>query len=493
MLEDLKRKKVVPDDVTNLDAYFIELEDAQDAAIAELARTVNPQITLSRLLQDELAKLSDEERASMIAEATKKYSLINGDLTDASEFHSIKPSSPHMRVSVIGERYLALTASERAELAEEIVKAIKGNIKLNRDMRALLSEDGGFWHPLGVNYQPVVNNNHSVDDVLAMMILQRNTNGAYDKFKQLEQDARKYNELSNKASYLGQSTVAHISNMRHALLAEKLMDFMKEAGMEFDSVPVSEAAGAILEFDTAKNVGRSIASLLERSWAFYPKNAIRKAIEASKKQPLFIKLTSATGRAGYSPGSNMFYGGSLDAFVHEQGHWFQALAPNMGLIEHAFLADRASDNDRRDKLGKIVNALDAVKNDEDIDTEYSLSDANFSDEYTAKLYPRLFDSFVFSDYSQFWETFTTGMEDIFTNPGRYTQGRNRRAVVGSGINKEVIFDPYQDPRTGEWYRDSSMTERIKPRFITGRAKKDGMDIEHQGLVVGLLMMMHDWS
>jgi len=491
-LEDLKKidgDYRVPEGVTDLDAYLFDLWEKADKAEKDFKRSnTDPYNELTNLYASLLNGLSDKEYKDLVQEAIKKYGLVDVSALTFDDLEIDPDIDRFHNIVVSPRRDSAFLDSVLATRDPRIRMAVEKNRKLNRDMRALLPDDTYFIHPMGRHMQPVIDNAHTIHDVLLLMMLKKNRNGSYDKFLELEQAERKATK-ARTATSVAQYQITELTQRRHERLAKHLKDFMKEAGVEFDSVEMTETVGAILQYETAQPIDRQTARVLSESWQFYPKNAILKALESSRRtSPLFIQYK--TGRAGYSSRQNMFYGSKVDDFLHEQGHWFQNISPTIGRIEHAFLSDRATRDG--DALGKIVDSNDAQGTDT-LGNEISLSNTGLTDEYTGKLYERPAVGELFSAENQFWETFTTGLEDLFVNFGKFSRGQNQRAVVGSGISKEVIPDPYQDPRTGIWYKDSSKMERIKPRMILGRARKDGMDTELQGLVVGLLLMMNDWN
>ena len=490
VLKDLQASGLIPADVTDIDAHIQELRRQMEVTPTSV---FDPNNELAILRASLVRNLSDEDYTKLLQEAIKKYGLIDVEASTINDL-TIDPGIDRNRNLVVSPtRFGAFVNIDRPrELVgdTQATVALTGNKKLNREMRNLLSPEGGLIHPLGPNVQPVIDNTFGIHDVMAFMLLKRNHEASLDKFRELEKRARERNEAAN-ARYAADAKIRQITVERHQALSKHLMDFMKEAGVEFDSVKAADATGAILDYKTARAVDSSTADMLERSWKFYPKHVLLKALEAARRtKPLYVQnKTGKDGRAGFSPMLNMFYAQNLDAYVHEQGHWLQKLIPTIGTIEHAFLSDRATRGG--DTLGRLIDANSAVRSDT-LGKEVALSDTGLTHEYTGKVYGSPF-SDLFGPDGQFWETFTTGMEDLFINFGDYSRGQNQKAVIGSGVYKEVVEDPYQDPSTGIWYRDSTKTERIKPKFVVGRAKKDGMDTEFQGLIVGLLLMMNDWN
>jgi hypothetical protein len=95
--------------------------------------------------------------------------------------------------------------------------------------------------------------------------------------------------------------------------------------------------------------------------------------------------------------------------------------------------------------------------------------------------------------NRYTEVSTMGMQDLFTNPGRYSSANGRTAIVGQKRAKKVYRDPYQDPSTGIWYTDSSKTERIDPHTVIGRDKELGTDLDMKAFNIGLLLAIFDWD
>jgi hypothetical protein len=265
---------------------------------------------------------------------------------------------------------------------------------------------------------------------------------------------------------------------------------MKENGFEFDSVTVADFKGRIRtpSGGVVKNT-QSIGRELEKAFEFMPKNVILGLLDwlEQKGKYLNVRDSKARGHFDYTGDKSSLPGplirtNNADVLLHELWHFVQYINRNVAVLENAYIYGRAADkNGNLPRVGTIYGYSD----------ELGFKVDGLSSEYMAKQYA---DFGVFFDASN-WatEVSTMGMQDLFTNAGKYSTPKDKEAIVGQKRGKKVYKNPYQDPSTGIWYTDSTKSERIDPHTVVGRAKSEGIDFDMKAFNVGLLLALFDWG
>ena len=476
-LAQLIEEGLVPNTVTNLDEHVIELTgttvDLPDTSSASIQGTAE----LKGLRKSLVDSLSDEEYQALAQEVKDTYGLINGlaETEDELELDITRGKDPIASVAYLNGVAYGLRFDDR------VPAALEGNEKFHKEMLELTGEKDGLT-PLGTSSVIARFGNQKdlrLSDVMGGLLIARNHENAMSRYKEIVNNLREYNEKR----LMLEDTLRKINKRRHEIIREKSIELLKAAGFEFDSVGAADFGGTL---DMGRKTFDTLP-VLERSWEFLPRNMLLKAIETMKRKRSRLTVNFRGGRAGYNKGS--LHGSDTGAFLHEQGHWIEDTVEGIAYLEHAFLSDRASKGNG--KLSKVVAADGKLGAAGD---EISLSDVGLTQQYSGRMYKMMSSGLMtFSPKNRFFEVFTTGLEDLFTNTGYYSNGNTQKVVIGRGVNTETLYNAYKDPRTGVWYRDSSKSERITPVKVVGRSYQDGMDVEFKGFTLGLLMMMHDWK
>jgi hypothetical protein len=289
-----------------------------------------------------------------------------------------------------------------------------------------------------------------------------------------------------------------IVKKRNLEMRDRAMEFLKSQGFEFDSVKASEVNGI------STRGGGPLDKALQDSWDFIPKKMLSKIKDAlSQKRSSWYQIVGSEGRgSNYSPNVGVLKISTirgeeavLSAMLHEQGHGlFEETMGAIGYLEHAFLERRVSSTSNGGKLG-LIDANRGSNVNTNLTERRSLSGGEFSSPYTGRIYQTGSWTPDFAPREKFFEVFTTGLEDLFTEPGGYSTPGTAQISYAGPNGTELIVNPYRDPNTGRWYRDSTMNEPLLPakiKKIRGRSSSSGIDTELKGFTLGVLMMMHDW-
>jgi hypothetical protein len=481
---------LVPEDVTDLDAYIADIMEADNALPSVNEVGITATSDAKGLRKNLVNSLSDEEYAALLAEAKELYGIINIQ-SETLEGLELAADTRQGNLLVLAEwgGYTPWEVREKPDAPMILARAREGLKKLHADvLKAEGIEDGVT--PLGMLTNTAVTGKVKdilkLDDVLGAMLIMRNHKDALDRFKAINENLRTYRvELANL-----KKQKVDILKRRQEIIREKTIALLKAAGFKFDSVKLEDFNGRIVQ----TRGGRAIAEdneageFLLKSWEFLPESILRKASEMLKARGFNLQVQHVRGRAGYSNGK--LHARDTGSYLHEQGHWIEDMIPAIPYLEHAFLEDRALQ--KNGKLSRLADANDSTT--EDLGEEVSLSDVGLTQQYSGRLYRwRRGGGDWFNPKNGFFEVFTTGLEDLFTDLGAYSQGGTQKVMIGSGVNSEIVYTAYKDPQTGVWYRDSSKAERITPTKVMGRSSRDGLDVEFKGFTLGVLLMLNDWS
>jgi hypothetical protein len=481
---------LIPADVTDLDTYIADIVEADRALPSTNQIGITASSDVKGLRKNLVDSLSDEEYAALLAEAKELYGIINIE-SGTSEGLEISAGTRDDNLLVLADwaGYTPWEVREKPDTPMILDRAREGLKKLHADvLKAEGIEDGVT--PLGMvtSYAATgkIKDTLKLDDVLGAMLIMRNHKDALDRFKAINENLRTY-RVEREA--LGEQRKNALKR-RQEIIREKTIALLKAAGFKFDSVKLEDFNGRIVQ----TRGGRAIAEdneageFLLKSWEFLPESILRKASEMLKARGFNLQVQHVRGRAGYSNGK--LHARDTGSYLHEQGHWIEDMIPAIPYLEHAFLEDRALQ--KNGKLSRLADANDSTT--EDLGEEVSLSDVGLTQQYSGRLYRwRRGGGDWFNPKNGFFEVFTTGLEDLFTDLGAYSQGGTQKVMIGSGVNSEIVYTAYKDPQTGVWYRDSSKAERITPTKVMGRSSRDGLDVEFKGFTLGVLLMLNDWS
>jgi DNA polymerase III epsilon subunit-like protein len=329
--------------------------------------------------------------------------------------------------------------------------------------------------------------------------------------KLLKTKSSDYPELEKLASesrdFFDEKTNISTKNLkdRHAeITRDSIVEEMKKAGVEFDSVDMSEYVGK-LEPRAGRlghfgDLSKKTRAELQKAFDYIPKDILLSArayldsIQAGKiagHKAGKIGIIESKARAHFSKSS---FGGAIrgddaDAFLHEFWHFFQLTNPDISTLEHAFLYDR------------LKSRNGGLPSSEAIDRSLQFIGGDFTSQYTTKQYPEFNDiTSRFSPHNKYTEVSTTGMQDLFTSPGEYSAAKGVTLYVGSGRSKSSYRDAHMDIATGIWYTDSSMTTKVPGQdtpgvklSVRGRRKDLGTDKSFRAFNIGLMLSLMDWN
>jgi DNA-binding MarR family transcriptional regulator len=321
--------------------------------------------------------------------------------------------------------------------------------------------------------------------------------GKLSDYKELDDLAYEIRRSNGKATYTRQNRFADKSK---GIVRDAILDEMKKAGVEFDSVDMSEYVGKYEPRAKRRSgwagLSKKTRAELEAAFEYIPKdillaaraylNEIKKAAPNTSTSGI-IGIIESEARAHFNTSAWGGYlrGNTADDFLHEFWHFFQRVNPDIPVLENAFLYDRLKDSN-----GNLSNT-------ESVDSSYQFTNGNFSSPYTTKQYP--YQGLYFDAKNNYNEVTTVGMQDLFTSPGRYSAADSGMVTVGKGRNKVIYRNPHMDIATGIWYTNSSMTEKIpgqenqKNISVRGRAAYLGEDTEFKAFNIGLMLSVLDWE
>lgn len=308
-----------------------------------------------------------------------------------------------------------------------------------------------------------------------------------EKIKTLNEHKKRHQEMDALRMQL-----LDIQEERNIHIRDFAKKYLEDAGVTFDTLDISEYREVADAGFTDKSQSGQI---VKKSWDYMPKElllAIKGRMLATRRRITFQR--SAT-RGHYKDRTTTVKFDNVSTALHEQGHMVEEIVPTITYLEHAFLSKRIKEKLQRDRKLELQNSNYIADGSMQ---EVSLSDVGVTSAYTAKFYPvysrvnPMGGEYAFGP-SKYFEVFTTGLEDLFTNPGRYSNAGTQTVVIGKGSSAEYVSSAYRDPSTGFWYRDISKSERIYPTKVQGRGYSDGQDKELKGFILGTIMMLHDWK
>jgi len=340
----------------------------------------------------------------------------------------------------------------------------------------------------------------------AVRLAEKSKNSDYPEIQKLAEEAKAKADIQAK----NREKLVDIKEKRTFASRDALVETLKENGVEFDSVDMSQYIGKweprLRRYSENSKLSKKTRAEIEKAFQYIPKDFLLAAISYLKttrdasSNPYAhmgrIRIIESGARAHYySDGGNggVIRGDDHGDFVHEFWHFFQQINPDIGALEHAFTYDRI-----KDQNGNLPSV-------ESKDWSFVFNGGNFVSSYTSKQYPRggVGD---FSPSNRSTEVGSTGMEDLFTSPGRYsTPGGGWWAdaptlIVGSGRNRSSYRNPHMDIATGIWYTDSSMATKIpgqdlpnQKTYLKGRLDSLGEDTEFRNFNIGMLLSMLDWN
>jgi len=321
--------------------------------------------------------------------------------------------------------------------------------------------------------------------------------GKLSDYKELDDLAYETRKSYDRASYTRKNRFADKSK---EIIRDSIYEELKKAGVEFDSVDMSEYVGKYepraRRRSGWKGLSEKTRAELEAAFDYIPKdillaakaylNEIKKAAPNDSTTGI-IGIIESEARAHFSTigWGGYLRGNTADDFLHEFWHFFQEANPDIAVVENAFLYDRLKDSN-----GNLSNT-------ESVDFSYQFTNGNFSEPYITKQYP--LQGAYFDGKNKYNEVSTVGMQDLFTSPGKYSGSSKSMIIVGKGKNKVLYRNPHMDIATGIWYTDSSMTEKIPGQevpgniSVRGRADHLGEDTEFRAFNIGLMLSLLDWE
>ena len=460
-------------------------------------------------IKSNIQNASDDDLNSLLAELAKKFNL--KQLTEPGLLEKIKADKEYeLRITIpevpswsdsqdsdeakaayaeaMDAKYAVYDAIDRVREylngnALKIGTSVegykeKGDREKTRDMETIRLTRGGHSFSMWDGAVPL-------RSILEAAILRKNS----ESLKKIRDAAERRQKLADVALD-AKRLVQDFNKNFHSGIRDKMMRIMKENGFEFDSVSIEDFKGRIRTPSGAaiKNT-QSIGRELEQAFEFMPKNVILGLLDwlEQKGKYLNVRDSKARGHFNYSGGGSKLSGplirtNNADVLLHELWHFVQYVNRDVATLENAYIFGRAADkNGNMPTIGTIFGYAD----------ELGFKVDGISHEYMAKQYA---DNGVFFDAKN-WatEVSTMGMQDLFTNGGKYSTPTGKTAIVGQKRGKKVYKDPYKDPATGIWYTDSTKTERIDPRTVYGRAKSEGIDFDMKAFNIGLLLALFDWG
>lgn len=519
-IKQLVDEGLIPDDITpeNVDEYMARLvADARTDRDFLKIKTA-AEITYTVAARDALLGLTKQELRELLSELSSDYGGLldifsyyndtpgdGGELVDLDSPEAVNYIYRHLRQGSndiwisSGVDDLSWTSPDQpinTPINEQ--KRLK-MLEKHAALQALLNGDPsvarltptGHYLTRGVSVTPKI----GVRAALYALLSKKNS-----KVAEAHAAASQDIEAGSNATKLLEA----LTRTRHEIIRDKSIEFLNSIGMEFDSIKLDD-------FDSSTSTsshlsvqpGFGLEDLIERSWQYLPKQLLSNIRDGLKEKGRTVYYRKMNGtRSMYAIGLVQIASNSPDRFsatLHEQGHGLiEELMPAVGYLEHAFLEHRVEENN-----GGVFNMMNSNASGfiRDLGDERSFQGTGFSSPYTAKVYNAKEQNsghgtpgiVQFDPDGRFFEILTTGLEDLFTEPGKYSNPGTLEIATGTGIFTDIVTGAYKDPETGRWYRNASKTEEITPRKITGRADNAGIDTELKGFVLGLLMMMHDWS
>jgi hypothetical protein len=303
----------------------------------------------------------------------------------------------------------------------------------------------------------------------------------------------------------------------HSIIGKNIKSQMEKAGVEFDSVPAHQFFNQYKDYkyvnsnekfqDIRIDRNKKLIKNLEETLSFVPKDIILAGMEylANTGGKLGVQISDARAqfkqhwknknlinslRWKKEQGDGGFFrGDSTDDYLHEVWHFFQMINHDIAALEHAFSYDRIKTADS----SNIIPSMEVYENW----MEESFSGAKVADPYTVKVYPRSTSKFAtFSPNNHSAEVITTTMQDLFTDPGRFSTPNGVTVKTGKGKKTTRFSDAHMDIATGVWYTDATMTTKIDPKLITGIEGLDpsnDTDWDLKAFGIGLLMSLLNWE
>lgn len=330
--------------------------------------------------------------------------------------------------------------------------------------------------------------------------------------------AKKATEIKEVRDRLRASPKAEdFTNKYHSIIGKNIKSQMEKAGVEFDSVPAHQFFNQYKDYkyvnsnekfqDIRIDRNKKLIKNLEETLSFVPKDIILAGMEylAHTGGKLGVQISDARAqfkqhwknknlinslRWKKEQGDGGFFrGDSTDDYLHEVWHFFQMINHDIAALEHAFSYDRIKTADS----SNIIPSMEVYEKW----MEESFSGAKVADPYTVKVYPRSTSKFAtFSPNNHSAEVITTTMQDLFTDPGRFSTPNGVTVKTGKGKKTTRFSDAHMDIATGVWYTNATMTTKIDPKLITGIEGLDpsnDTDWDLKAFGIGLLMSLLNWE
>jgi len=330
--------------------------------------------------------------------------------------------------------------------------------------------------------------------------------------------AKKAAEIKEVRDRLRASPKAEdFTNKYHSIIGKNIKSQMEKSGVEFDSIPAHQFFNQYKDYkyvnsnekfqDIRIDRNKKLIKNLEETLSFVPKDIILAGMEylAHTGGKLGVQISDARAqfkqhwknknlinslRWKKEQGDGGFFrGDSTDDYLHEVWHFFQMINHDIAALEHAFSYDRIKTADS----SNIIPSMEVYENW----MEESFSGAKVADPYTVKVYPRATSKFAtFSPNNHSAEVITTTMQDLFTDPGRFSTPNGVTVKTGKGKKTTRFSDARMDIATGVWYTDATMTTKIDPKLITGIEGLDpsnDTDWDLKAFGIGLLMSLLNWE
>jgi antirestriction protein ArdC len=336
--------------------------------------------------------------------------------------------------------------------------------------------------------------------------------------ERLKEISDKYDEL--KTSKVAKKEERSESKEYRLATAERdsIVEAMKEAGVEFDSVALEEFGDNMgyspnndyRQANPISSVKSDAYRSITEAFEYIPKKTLEDLVIQLKRKKLRIKTGVARGH--FTESSKGYYEITLsehgstpteerytDTAIHEFFHLFQSVDEKLRVLEHSWLFDRVKVSDENGN--EIIPAPLAIKKSHDGFRQVKSGETARNTElfipgpashyYTAKIYNYINDEVTLSPYDDASEVMTTGVQ-MFTKPGKYTTGSKKIAVVKSGKSIKLLKDgqtAYYNPADGQWYKDAAFSIKIPSNVVLTQMGYDGVDEDFKSFVIGTMIGM----
>lgn len=329
--------------------------------------------------------------------------------------------------------------------------------------------------------------------------------------EKLKEISDTYDEFVDKRTNKSSSALNNKKVLLRTAERDSIVEAMKEAGVEFDSISLEEF-GSRITYATGNPVASKKSEAyraITEAFNFIPKKILEDLLIALKNKP--IKITTGVPRGHFSDSDPDFYEIVLsakstdaqepytDTVIHEVFHLMQRLDKKMRTLEHAWLYDRVKITDENGQ--ENIPAPLAIKSTHTGFRQLKPGETQRTTEifvpgptvgyYTSKVYNRISDSVTLSPYDSASEVMTTGVQ-MFTDPKKFTVGDYKIAVVKSGKSIKLLKNgelAYFNPADGKWYKDSAFSIKIPSNLVLTQMGYDGVDDDFKSFVLGTLIGM----